>query len=62
VRSPSERSTKRLTLARASLDAVRAALRDDATRVAAHAAPDVPGSEALTEALLVPLTPIADGA
>jgi hypothetical protein len=41
---------------RAKLDAAQAALRDYATRVAAHADPDVPGSEALTESLLKPLT------
>jgi hypothetical protein len=40
---------------RTALDAACAALRDYVTRVAAHADPDVPGSEALAEALLKPL-------
>jgi len=40
---------------RLKLDAARAALRDYATRVAAYADPEVPGSEALAEALLLPL-------
>jgi hypothetical protein len=40
---------------RTALDAACSALRDYVTRVAAHADPDVPGSEALTEALLKPL-------
>lgn len=40
---------------RAKLDAALTALRDYATRIAAHADPDVPGSESLAEALLAPL-------
>jgi hypothetical protein len=41
---------------RALLDAALDALRDYVTRVSAHADPDVPGSDALSEALLRPLT------
>ncbi|WP_437731258.1 hypothetical protein [Sorangium sp. So ce1335] len=40
---------------RAAFLATLAALRDYATRVAAHADPDVPGSEAVSAALLAPL-------
>ncbi|MCK6590828.1 MAG: hypothetical protein L6Q76_24990 [Polyangiaceae bacterium] len=39
----------------AALLTALSALRDYATRAAAHADPDVPGSEALSEALLAPL-------
>ncbi len=41
---------------RVRLLAVLAAVRDYVNRVAAHAEPDVPGSEELAEALLVPLS------
>ena len=40
---------------RAAFLAALAALRDYVTRVAAHADPDVPGSEAVSAALLAPL-------
>ncbi|AUX44934.1 uncharacterized protein SOCE26_064040 [Sorangium cellulosum] len=48
------------------LTAADAAIRDYATRVAAHADPDEPGSEALSAALLEPLAtwesrPVATG-